>query len=78
MAEGFVFDGSFESLNELFRLHPVGTKFLCPACGVELVVALSWEEAGKLQVHPGVYCPTDPKHVFRMFNIRSRCEKELP
>ena len=68
--EKVTFDGSFEGLNQLLRLHPTGVRFLCPICGQQLTVAVTWEEAARLGVSPGVYCPKDPDHVFRKFNIR--------
>jgi hypothetical protein len=64
-----VFDDSHEALVKLFDLHPKGVKFLCPQCGVELLVILSMAEAHEKQKHPGVYCTTNPEHVFRMFNL---------
>jgi hypothetical protein len=70
MSDKRVFDGSFESLNDLFSLHPQGVKFLCPVCQTELIVALSWEEGANKGVHPGVYCPKNEKHVFRMMEFR--------
>jgi hypothetical protein len=64
-----VFDNSHESLVALFEEHPKGVVFTCPKCGVDLQVALSKEEALEKKVHPGVYCPIDPSHVWRMFNL---------
>lgn len=64
-----VFDSSHESLIALFEEHPKGVIFTCPACGVDLHVALSKEEAIEKQIHAGVYCPKDSSHVWRMFNL---------
>lgn len=70
MDEPIVFDNSREMLNMLWLEHPRGRRFLCPTCGRELEVILSWDEARQLQKHPGVYCPAgEPGHVFRMFNL---------
>ncbi len=65
-----IFDGSFESVNMLFRLHPQGTVFCCPVCGSPLTVALTWEQAREQNIHPGVFCPTNSEHVYRLFNIK--------
>jgi len=65
-----VFDGSIESLSYLFALHPKGTAFLCPVCGIGLTVALTWDEARQQGIHPGVFCPQDDQHVSRLFNLK--------
>lgn len=64
-----VFTNSHESLVALFEEHPKGVVFTCPNCGTDLQVALSKEEALEKQLHPGIYCPVDPSHVWRMFNL---------
>jgi hypothetical protein len=69
-SQKLTFDGSFESLNLLFKLHPQGVAFHCPICDSRLTVATTWEDARNQSVHPGVYCPVDSSHVYRMFNIK--------
>lgn len=67
---GRTFDGSFESVNELFKLHPQGIAFYCPVCGDEVTVILNWEEARQHDTHPGVFCPRNKGHVYRLFNLK--------
>ncbi len=76
MPESITYDASYENsiemLNKLVELHPKGVEFLCPVCGATLIVILTNEEAQKWEKHPGIYCPKDSKHVWRMFNLRAR------
>ena len=51
------------SLNEVLDAVARGDRVLCPECDSELVVALDDETIAKLQVHGGVYCSNDQKHV---------------
>ncbi len=71
-----VFDNSHSALVDLFEQYPKGVIFTCPVCGVELLVVLSKEESKEKQIHPGIYCPTDPSHVWQMFNLSGSPRKE--
>lgn len=51
------------SLNDVLDAVERGERVLCPECGAELIVALDVDTLAKLQVHPGVYCSNDLKHV---------------
>lgn len=64
------YDPQLVSLRELFEEHENGTIFLCSVCGAALTLITSHVEVREKGQHPGLYCPVDHHHVFRMFNLR--------
>jgi len=70
MRETIVYNSSVEFLVQIMEKSPDEICILCPHCRNELVFAPTWEHAKRLAVHPGVYCPTNRKHVSSMFELQ--------
>ncbi len=66
----YIYDGTTESLREVSLLYKQGIKILCPVCRGELLVALDFETANQNKVHTGIYCRTNPAHVYELIEIR--------
>jgi hypothetical protein len=49
--------------------EPVESK--CPVCGQPLLIVATPQRAAELDLHPGIYCPTSSRHVFRMIELRT-------
>lgn len=62
-------DRALEMLRWMDRERNQDTFFICPECDCELLVVLDWNKARELNKHPGVYCPGNPLHILRLFNI---------
>jgi hypothetical protein len=67
--EDFIYDGSHEAFKELTELQTKGAKILCHRCKAELIVALDLVSANKFGVHPGIYCPVNPAHVYELVEL---------
>jgi hypothetical protein len=66
--ESFVYDGTDEALRKAYNLKDNGVRVLCPKCRSELKVALDFESADRLGVHPGIFCPNG--HVNVLIELR--------
>jgi len=64
------YDSSTEFLMKILEYDPKDVQLMCPYCGSELIFAPTWETAQALKVHPGVYCPSDKRHVSTMFELQ--------
>lgn len=72
--ESFVWDGSHEGLLRLIAFHdefPEAPCY-CGKCGTQLTIAMSYEEANRHQMHTGIICPKDPRHVGGMMELSPR------
>lgn len=67
-----VFDGSRDAIRNVSNWVAEGATVVCPKCGAELILALTAEAASKHKVHPGIYCPTNLKHVTTTFELASK------
>jgi hypothetical protein len=68
----YLYDGSPEKIREVYEKVREGVKILCARCRSPLTIALDHETATKHNVHPGVYCPKDERHVMVMANLKPR------
>ena len=59
------------SLHVICDRYRRGEIAVCPSCGSDLVVALSWDDANKHSGHPGVFCSNDSKHFQIVVNVAS-------
>lgn len=62
----FVYDGD---VRRALAENAAGARVLCPRCGAEIVIAPDIKSGRRYQVHPGIYCSADSKHVFAMFHV---------
>lgn len=67
--EILVYNSSIEFLMGVMDRDPSSVQLLCPHCEAELIFAPTWEAANAKKVHPGIYCPTDKRHVSSMFEL---------
>lgn len=58
------------SLRELIDLDARDVPVLCEQCGARLRFALTTNIAAEIPVHPGIYCPTDSKHLSILVETR--------
>ena len=68
----FLAIGSNASVHAICDRVSRGEVAVCPRCKSDLHVALTWDQAIKLDMHPGIVCPTDKKHFEVIFNIASK------
>jgi hypothetical protein len=66
-----IFDTARHGIAQIIELHASGVTTLCPRCRSPFIVALTHEEAKRHRVHPGIYCPPNPKHFTMLFELRS-------
>lgn len=66
----FKVDENKVKINNLFKLHKEGVKFVCSKCSHELVSAFTKDEARKLEIAPGIHCSYNLNHVNIHFNIK--------
>ena len=65
----FVAVGENSGFKMICERYDAGDIPVCPVCGEDLLVLLSWEEARKAGGSPGVYCNADSKHCCIHFNV---------
>jgi len=70
MRETIIYNSSIELLMKIMESSPEELCILCPHCQSELIFASTWEDAKRLAIHPGIYCPLDRKHVASMFELQ--------
>lgn len=63
------------NLSTLAKKIECGDRFVCDKCGAELIIALTLQEAKDKNVSPGVYCPTNGKHLFVHFYLKETREE---
>ncbi len=66
-----VYDHTSEGLRRIFALYHTRSKFLCPMCKAELIIALDGEACRRHRVHSGIYCPRNLNHVAVMVELKS-------
>lgn len=71
MSEAYTYDRTPESLRKVFELHGTDTHVLCPVCNADLILAVDGEDVRRYKVHPGIYCPVNPRHVYVMVELTS-------
>jgi hypothetical protein len=67
----YLYDGSPEKIREIYEKVREGATILCAQCRSPLTIALDQESARKQNIHPGVYCPKDQRHVMVIANLKS-------
>jgi hypothetical protein len=67
-----IYDGKAIGIREAFDLHAKGIPLYCPRCLSVLLVALSDDEANRLRIHPGIYCPVNQQHVCTTLSLKQQ------
>lgn len=57
-------------LVKIMAMKPEEVQILCPVCGNPVIYAPTFEAAKRLGIHPGLLCPTDPRHLKVMFHLK--------
>ncbi|NJM24059.1 MAG: hypothetical protein HC907_38585 [Richelia sp. SM1_7_0] len=76
--ETFNYDGTSSSLQKAIDVHERRGIVTCHICGSELIVIVGNEDAElarKHQLKPGIYCPTNPKHMHKVFIFSDKFEE---
>jgi hypothetical protein len=70
--ETFRYDGKSDNLQKVIDIHERGGKVTCPVCDSELLVIIGSQDKElmeKYQLSSGIYCLTNPKHMYRVFIV---------
>ncbi len=65
----FIAFGENAGLENICERAAQGEIPTCPKCRKDLLLLLSWEEARKLGLHPGIFCPEDRRHFEIFLNL---------
>lgn len=68
----FIYDGTDEALRQVYELKDSDVRIVCSVCQDDLLVALDPETAGRLRVHPGIYCTKHPEHLTQRIIFRPK------
>jgi hypothetical protein len=72
-----IYDGSSEAFANAQVWIDAGYQLVCHRCRELLIVALDFEAANRLKVHPGIYCPTNANHVCILIELNSPERHEM-
>lgn len=67
----YVYDADAHGVTEIRALRETGALPTCPACGAQLRLVLTQEEAAETGHHAGYWCPTSESHVCVLLNLAS-------
>lgn len=75
--EAFSYDGKSSNLQKAIDVHEKGDRVICSVCGSDLIIIgpEDSELIKKYQLKPGIYCPTNPKHIHKVLIFAEPFEK---